>query len=156
GAANDVKQARAQIDQTRQSIEDTLIRSTINGYVAERRVEPGTQLGNGNSVMSIVDTNSIFFDGQLSETQFALVNKGQMVDITVDALPGKTLKGRVEKIYPVAASASRSFTAHIRLLNPGDNVRPQMFGRGTVMLDIHPNAIAVSKDAVKNMVAGQG
>ena len=155
GAVEGVKLAKAQIDQTQQALSDTSVRSPIDGYVAERKVEPGMQLSNQKSdVMRIVDTHSIYFDGQLSETQFSSVRPNQSVDIQVDALPGKALKGRVAKIYPVASSAARSFTAHILLLNAGEGVRPQMFGRGVIVLDTHANATVVARDAIKNSVAG--
>ncbi|HLK56944.1 MAG TPA: efflux RND transporter periplasmic adaptor subunit [Chthonomonadaceae bacterium] len=156
GAEEGIKLAQAQIDQTKQALDDSIIRSPINGYVAERKVEPGMQLASAKDIMRIVDTDSVYFDGQLSESQFVQVKPGQSVDVTVDALPGRTLKGRVARIYPVASSTARSFTAHIKLLNPGDSVRPQMFGRGLVTLDTHPNAIVVPKDALKNTVADVG
>jgi RND family efflux transporter MFP subunit len=66
----------------------------------------------------------------------------------VDALPGRTFRGVVSKIYPVASSAARSFTVRISIRNEGNLLRPQMFARGKIDLATHNNAIVVPHDAV--------
>jgi HlyD family secretion protein len=143
-----VRQAQAAVRLAEQALADAIVRSPISGVVAERKVEPGMQLGAGKDVMRIVALDSIYFDAQLSETQYAEVHVGLPVAVTVDALPGRTFRGSITKIYPVASTTARSFSVRISLVNEGNTLRPQMFARGQITLATHPHAVLVSSDAV--------
>jgi HlyD family secretion protein len=151
-----MRQAQAAVRLAEQALHDTSIVSPIDGVIAERKVEPGTQVGAGKDVMRIVSLRDIFFDALLSETQFAQVRVGQPVRVTVDALPGRTFQGRVSKIFPVASATARSFTARISIRNEGDLLRPQAFARGQIVLDRHPNALLVPRLAVLDVQNGEG
>ncbi len=142
-----VRQAAAAVRLAEQALRDTAVRSPISGVVAERKVEPGMQLGAGKDVMRIVALDSIYFDAQLPETQYEQVHVGQPVTVTVDALPGRTFRGTVSKIFPVASSG-RSFTVRISIQNEGNILRPQMFARGQILLATHANTVIVPRDAV--------
>src|SRR5262249_12790913 len=100
--------------------------------------------------------DSIYFDAQLSETQYAEVRIGMPVNVSVDALPGRTFRGTVTKIYPVASSTARSFTVRISLFNERNALRPQMFARGKIVLATHPRAILVPRDAVLDLNGTSG
>lgn len=144
-----VSQSQAAVRLAQQALRDARIRSPINGVVAERKVEPGMQLAiTKPDVMRIVQLDDIYFDAQLSETQYELAQIHEPVRIRVDALPGKTFSGTVTSIYPVAASGSRTFTVRISIRNEGKLLRPQMFARGTIVLSTHSDALLVPRDAV--------
>jgi RND family efflux transporter MFP subunit len=141
-----VSQAQAAVRIAQDALSNTYVKSPISGYVAERRAEPGQQLGGGGAVMRVVNPSSVYFQAVLSESQFSQVRLGQTASVTVDALPGVKLTGRVTRVLPVASSA-RSF--NIRIDIPSDRrMRPQMFARGSVLIDTHQDATLVPKDAV--------
>lgn len=142
-----VAQSRAQLNIALEAQRNGTIVSPISGYVAERKVEPGQQVGAGAAVMRIVAPNSVYFQATLPESQYAEVHLGQQADITIDALPGKKYKGKVTRILPVASSQARSFT--LRIDFPADSqVRPQMFARASVEIATHTNTLLVPKTAV--------
>jgi RND family efflux transporter MFP subunit len=143
-----IQQTQAAVRLAQQAVQDTAVRSPIDGVVAERKAEPGQQMTAGKDVVRIVALDSIYFDAQLSETQYAQIRIGQPVAITIDALPGRTFKGAVSKIFPVASSSARSFTVRISIRNEGNVLRPQMFARGQILLAEHPRAVLVPRDAV--------
>jgi HlyD family secretion protein len=151
-----VEQAKAAVRLAKQGLNDAVIRSPIDGVVAERKVEPGMQLGAGKDVMRIVSLTNVFFDAQLPEVQFAQVNPGQVVEVTIDALGGRHFQGAVSKIYPVASTQARSFTARIQLKNEANLLRPQMFARGRIVLATHPRAILIPHDAVLDVNGDTG
>lgn len=142
------KQAKAAVDLARQALNDASVVSPISGIVAERKAEPGMQLAAGKDVMRIVALSTIYFDAQLSETQYSLVHVGQRVDVTVDAVPGQKFQGTVSRIFPVASATARSFTIRITMSNAGGRLRPNLFARGQITLATHPAAIVVPRDAV--------
>ena len=96
---------------------------------------------------SIVAPGSVYFQANVSETQVADVRLGQHVDVTVDALPGRTFSGTVTRILPVASMAARAFTLRIDFpVEP--TMKPQMFARGRILLGTHRATVLVPKDAV--------
>lgn len=144
-----IEQAQATVRLAEQALRDASIKSPIDGIVAERKTEPGTQISiTKPDIMRIVSLNNIYFDAQLTEAQFSEVRIGQAVAVTVDARPGKTFQGTVAKIFPVASAQARSFTVRITLVNEGSLLRPQMFARGRIVLATHQNALVVPRDAV--------
>ena len=117
-------QADASVRLATQALQDSSIRSPIDGIVQERKVEPGMQVVTAKAdVMRIVSLKNLFFDSVLSESQYARIGVGMPVVVTISALPGKTFKGQVYKVFPVA-SAARSFTARIAILSEGKETAP--------------------------------
>jgi HlyD family secretion protein len=147
-----VRQAQAAVRLAEQALRDSAIRSPIDGVVAERKVEPGMQVATVKpDVMRIVALNTIYFDAQLSETQYSETHVGLPVRVMVDALNGRTFQGTVSKIFPVASPTARSFTARIGIRNEGNALRPQMFARGQITLVTHPHAIVIPRDALLDL-----
>ncbi len=143
-----VQQAKAALQIAQEALNNTRIVSPITGYVAQRMAEPGQQIGGGGVVMRIVAPNTIYFQATISESQFALVRPGQRASITVDAFPGIKFNGTVTSILPVASNAARNFTVRVDFKVADRRLRPQMFARGSILIDTHKNAVLVPKDAV--------
>jgi HlyD family secretion protein len=139
-------QARAQLRIAQDAVSNAYVKSPISGYVAERKAEPGQQLGAGGAVLRIVDPNTVYFQAVLSESQFSQIRLGMAADVSVDALPGTKYRGRLSRVLPVASSA-RSFLVRIDI-TPDKRMRPQMFARGSILIDTHANTTLVPKDAV--------
>jgi RND family efflux transporter MFP subunit len=144
-----VSVSQAQLAIAEQALRDSSVRSPIDGVVAERKAEPGMQLAiTKPDVMRIVSLNSIYFDGQLSQSQYAEVHVGQPVSVAVDAVPGKVYTATISRIFPVASVNARSFTVRVAIPNSDGRLRPQMFARGKITLGTHRNAVVVPRDAV--------
>ncbi|MBM3495707.1 MAG: efflux RND transporter periplasmic adaptor subunit [Armatimonadetes bacterium] len=142
-----VRQSRAAVALATNNLSGAYVRSPISGFVAARLAEPGQQVGSGAPIIRIVAPGSVYLEASLSETLYADISVGLPVDVTVDAVPGLKLKGRVTRIMPVASSAARSFT--LRVDFPSDpRLRPEMFARGAVVVGEHRSATLVNKDAV--------
>ncbi len=140
-------QVRAGLRIAQDNLSNAYIKSPISGIVAERRAEPGSQLMQAGDVLRIVNPRSIYFQAVLSESQFSQIHEGQTATVRVDALPGKPFGGRVTRILPVASAAARSFNVRISIA-PDPRLRPQMFARGSVLIDTRKGATVVRKEAV--------
>jgi membrane fusion protein (multidrug efflux system) len=91
-----LKVARTNLDYTR-------IVAPADGIVGERKVRLGQLVSPGTQVISLVQSKP-WIQANYKETQLGQVRRGDPVDITVDALPGVVLKGRVEEIAPASGS----------------------------------------------------
>ena len=90
----------------------TVIRSPIAGVMGNRAMQVGDFVQTGQRLASLVPLSAVYVDANFKETQLAKVQPGQPVSISVDALPGRTIKGTVASVSPASAngrvSASRS------------------------------------------------
>jgi RND family efflux transporter MFP subunit len=68
----------------------------------------------------------------ISENNYSKVKKGMEVDITADAFPGETFKGKVNLVYPTIDARSHTFPVEIIVDNKDEKLRPGMFTRVTV------------------------
>jgi membrane fusion protein (multidrug efflux system) len=99
-----VARAKAALDLARQDQGHALIRAPIAGIVGDRQVEPGDYVQPGTRLLTIVPIESLFVTANFKETQTGRMLVGQPARIRVDALPGVTLKGRVESFAPGSGS----------------------------------------------------
>jgi len=106
---------------------------------AGESVVPGLQNQTGTLIMTIADMSLITAEVKVDETDIVNVSLGQQAEITIDAIPNKTFKGRVTEIGDtailrstgVAASQSaissqeaKDFKVVIAMDNPPSEVRP--------------------------------
>ncbi|KWT94130.1 MULTISPECIES: HlyD family secretion protein [unclassified Variovorax] len=74
----------------------------VSGVIAQRKARVGGYARIGDPLLTLVPLDALYVEANLRETQSARVRVGQPVDITVDALPGVRLKGRVESLGPAS------------------------------------------------------
>jgi membrane fusion protein (multidrug efflux system) len=99
-----VASAKAALDLARQDQTNTLVRAPIDGVVGDRQVEPGDYVQPGTRLLSVVPLDELYVIANFKETQTARMVVGQSASISVDALPGQTLTGRVESFAPGSGS----------------------------------------------------
>jgi len=152
-----VARARAALELARQDQGHTVIRAPIDGVVGDRQVEAGDYVQPGTRLLTIVPMDSLFVTANFKETQTARMLAGQPAAIRVDALPGTTLKGRVESFAPGSGSQFSllpfepgvgNFTKIVQRvpvrirLDPGqaglDHLRPGLSTTVTVRLTARP------------------
>lgn len=142
-----VQQAKASVALAKQQLSYTYIKSPIAGQLASRTTEPGQVVSAGQALASVVDLSSLYFKGEISEKQFDGVSKGQRVDVSIDALPGKVIAGSLIDIYPSGSTTNRNFPVRIRI-NEGKYARPGMFARGQIITGMSRNVLLIPKDAI--------
>jgi membrane fusion protein (multidrug efflux system) len=93
-----VQLAKANLDQARLNLEYTTIKAPVAGIVSKKSVESGQVIQPGQPLMAIIPRTDIWITANFKETQLADMHAGQPVTISVDALGGQSLKGRVDSI----------------------------------------------------------
>lgn len=144
-----VKQAEATLALARQQLSYTVVKSSIAGEIASRQAEPGQVVAAGQPIADVVSLGSVFFKGDLSEKEIANVEKGQRVNVRIDAMPGRVFAGRVDEIYPSGSLVSRSFPVRIRIDKAGSVLRPGMFARGDIVTGLDTGVLLVPKEAIE-------
>ncbi len=97
-AAASIKQAQARVDQAQLNMNYTKIVAPIDGIVSRKSVAVGDNLSVGQSLMTVVPLKDLWVTANYKETQLKGVQKGQKVDIKVDALGGRKFTGKITEI----------------------------------------------------------
>ncbi|HUJ31618.1 MAG TPA: efflux RND transporter periplasmic adaptor subunit [Candidatus Acidoferrum sp.] len=121
-------QASAALAQARTSLSYTQIRAPFNGVVTEKRADAGTLVSPGMPIFTVEDTHGYRLEATVDESDIYIVHTGETVPVSVDALGGSDVSGKVEQIVPAADPASRSFLVKIGL-PASERLRSGLFGR---------------------------
>jgi len=142
--SEDIAQASAQLLQAEANLrsaevllEDTIIRSPIDGIVAQKYAVAGafvapqvtssaTNSATSASIVAIASGLEIL--ARVPEVDIGQIRIGQAVEISADAFPSKTYKGQVRLIAPEAIIEQNvtSFQVRIRLLTGQDELKSGM------------------------------
>ncbi len=101
--AADVAKAAAAVQRAQLELEYTTIKAPRAGVVTSRQVQVGQSVEPGIRLLSLV-TQPIWVYANFKETQVAGMAVGQAVDIHVDALGGKVLKGHIDSFFAATGS----------------------------------------------------
>ncbi|HVM93163.1 MAG TPA: HlyD family secretion protein [Terriglobales bacterium] len=92
-----VQQRKAALDQAKLNLQYTKIVAPVTGVASNRTVEVGQNVSVGQEMLKVVPLEDLWVTANFKETQLKHMEKGQKVDIEVDA-NGKTYKGHVDSI----------------------------------------------------------
>ena len=102
-----LKQAQAQLGvakaseaQSQLDVDDAVIRSPLDGRVADRGVRVGQYVQPGTRLLTVVPISAIYLTANYKETQIGDMRPGQSVSVHVDALPGRDLQGHIDSLSP--------------------------------------------------------
>jgi membrane fusion protein (multidrug efflux system) len=74
-----------------------------DGYIGRKNVEVGNRVSSGQTLMVVVEPD-VWVVANFKETQLAHMRVGQPVEMTIDSIPGKTFKGRVDSFSPATGN----------------------------------------------------
>ncbi|KAF1705262.1 efflux transporter periplasmic adaptor subunit [Pseudoxanthomonas kaohsiungensis] len=140
----DLENARAQYNMATLELSYTTVTAPIAGVVASRSIKPGNFVQINTPIFRIVDDSRLEATLNVPERELATMKAGQPVLMQVDALPGRTFEGVVDRVAPVVDAGSGTFRV-ISAFNGGDALQPGMFGRIRIDYDQRPNALVVPR-----------
>ncbi|KDP95360.1 hemolysin secretion protein D [Brevundimonas sp. EAKA] len=98
-----VENAQAAVRLAQIDLANTRITAPRPGRLGEVGVRQGQYVTAGTQLMGLVP-DVVWVTANMKETQMRDIRIGQPVEIAVDSLGGRTLRGRVERIAPAAGS----------------------------------------------------
>jgi Cu(I)/Ag(I) efflux system membrane fusion protein len=110
-----------------------LLRSPRSGEIVEKMVIEGQAVRAGDNLFLIADRSVLWADLAIFEQDAAAVRVGSQAAIRLDALPGRTFRGRVTFIYPEVDERTRTLTARVEVENVGGALRPGMYASAEIV-----------------------
>lgn len=123
------------------------VTAPISGVIASRSIKPGNFVQINTPIFRIVDTSRLEAVLNVPERELATLKAGLPVRMQVDALPGQTFTGTIDRVAPVVDSGSGTFRV-IAAFEGGGLLQPGMFGRIRIDYDNRANALVVPRGAL--------
>ena len=136
-------------------LENTVLRSPINGYVTARNFDKGDMFSMSAPLFTVQQVVPVKLLVGISESEYTKVKKGDTVSLTVDALPGRSFTGKVTRLYPTMNAATHTFNAEVVVQNADRALRPGMFARVTVNFGSNHRIVLPDRCIVKQEGTGQ-
>ncbi|MFO7338697.1 MAG: efflux RND transporter periplasmic adaptor subunit [Lysobacteraceae bacterium] len=143
----DLENARAHYNMTRLELSYTTVVAPISGVVASRSIKAGNFVQINTPIFRIVDTSRLEATLNVPERELSTLKAGQPVSLQVDALPGRTFQGVVDRVAPVVDSGSGTFRV-VCAFAGDDGLQPGMFGRLRIDYDQRADALVVPRVAL--------
>lgn len=140
-------QARAEAAIAAQQRSRTQVKAPFGGRVAKRFVDAGAMLSTGTPLFTLVDDSTLEFRATVPSAHWARIRVGAAVDVTVDALPGVSIAGRVTRVAPLVEERTRAFEAVVEVPGRKDLVGG-LFARATVRVGTVKDALVVPPAAL--------
>ena len=136
-------------------LENTVLRSPINGVVTARNYDVGDMCSMSAPIFTVEQIIPVKLLVGISESDYSKVKKGDSVEIKADAVPDKTFYGKINRIYPTIDPATRTFTVEVVVQNNYRTLRPGMFVRATVNFGTNNNIVIPDVAVVKQQGSGE-
>ena len=140
-----VSAAQARADMITKSVSDGLVRAPFDGQVTEKSVAPGEWVAPGRTLFTLVDDDPLRIELSVPEAGVRAIQKGQKVELTAVAQPGKTYSATVSRIGG-EIGRTRSLIVEATL-DPQKDLVPGMFAEAHVTIGQTPRPV-VPRDAV--------
>ncbi|MEI6684312.1 MAG: efflux RND transporter periplasmic adaptor subunit [Bacteroidota bacterium] len=132
-----------------------IVRSPVSGYIVEKFINPDMQIrpDNTTGLFTISDLKKIWVLANVYESDIAGIKEGEPVSVTTISYPDKVFNGSIDKIYSVLDPDNKTLRVRIRLDNPDNLLKPEMFAnvmvhqvRDTAMLAVPANSVVFDRN----------
>lgn len=151
GAKLNYQNALANYIAIKKQLENTVIKSPINGVISKRSVETGAFVMPSMPVFTILGQNQMLFVVKVAETDMLWLNKGQKAKITLDAFPGKTFVGNIRSIG-VTADLSGRYEVEINITGHEPLLRAGMSGKAGFEIDMGDIGVVIPRKCIVGSV----
>jgi membrane fusion protein, heavy metal efflux system len=112
---------------------------------------------------TVADIGTVWAIGDIYESDLTAAKPGQEASVTLSAYPGQHWSGRVSVVSDAVDPATRTLHVRVTLANPGERIKPEMFGtirltRAVAQAILAPTSAVVREgnDAYVFVVKSQG
>lgn len=123
-----LKNAKARLTQANIRVRDANIRSSINGIVNKRFIEPGAVVSPGTQLFEIVDVSKLKLKVTVNESEVANLKIGDVIDVVAGVYPDKQFSGKITFIAP-KADDNLNFPVELEIQNNKESLlKAGMYG----------------------------
>ena len=140
--------AAASVERTQAIIAQKEIKAPFAGRLGLRNVDLGQYVAVGTSLVTLQQLDPIYADFPVPEGALSTLAAGQEVNMTVDAIPGRSFMGKIQAIDARVSAESRNVTARAEFANPDRKLLPGMFANVTVTTGQSADVLTLPRTAI--------
>lgn len=140
-------QRQSEVEIARQQLQDTVLRSPIDGAVRQRQVTPGEYLAPGAPVLTVVRTRPLRLQLSVPERETTGLKPGLSVMVQVEG-DSTRYEGRLERVGAAIDETNRTLPVEAVVPNGRDQLRPGQFATAEIIITATDAALVVPADAV--------
>ena len=142
------KAAIQQIATTKDRSSTLSVKAPFDGTIVSRQVVMGESIAQGAPMFTLVDLSTMWLEMKIPVDKIALIERGQAVEATFQALPGYKAQGHLTWIDTSIDADSRMLKARAEVKNTG-KLKSGMFGQAYIETDSARKAVQVPRDAIQ-------
>jgi HlyD family secretion protein len=159
-AANSVATAQAGVDTAKTNLDGATLRATVAGVVQTINGTVGEPASTSTAtpVILVANTGTVQLHGTVGESDVSKLKLGQVANLTVDALSGQKMTGRVVSLDPVATiqSGVPVYGIDIAVDVPAAGLKAGMSGSAAVILASKSNVLMVPNTTIRTISGQRG
>ena len=126
----------------------TVVHAPFSGVAGLRQVSEGAFVAAGTDIARLDKIDVLKLDFRIPETFLARLAAGQALRVLVDAWPEAQFTGQIYAIETTVDEQTRTVLVRARVGNPELKLRPGMFARVNLQLDVREQAVWVPEQAI--------
>lgn len=105
------------------------IKTPISGFVVEKNLTNSMQVraDNSTNLFTVADLSTVYVLINIYESDISNVKTGDPVKITTLSYPDKVFTGNIDRIDNMLDPDNKVMHARVKITNPGNMLKPQMF-----------------------------
>ncbi|VAX06515.1 hypothetical protein MNBD_GAMMA25-1917 [hydrothermal vent metagenome] len=119
----------------------TRIRAPFTGVISERNFEPGDVAPLHSLILSMYAPEDLKIELSVSELLIGQLNKGDMVQVRIDALGSQRWPGQIYRIYPAINARTHKGKIEVHLQESIEGARPGLLCRIHLKIPTRPRLV---------------
>ena len=154
GAINSMKmdQAKLEYESAKNDLDKTNIYAISDGLMGPKLKDVGSYVTPneaGDRIGVFISAEKVFAEFNIIEKDITKIALGQKVEVFIDAYPGKSFTGSIDRISPIIEGRSRTQTIKVELDNKEGILKPGMFARALISTYEKKDALVVPASSLK-------
>jgi HlyD family secretion protein len=149
------KSAKASLTMARKALDDTVIRSPVDGVVVKRSVERGQTVAASLQAPELFiiaqDLADMQVETAIDESDVGRITEGMTATFTVDAFPGKVFQSKVKQVRkaPINVQNVITYTVLLSAQNTDLKLLPGMTANTSIITEQKEKVLRISNAALR-------
>lgn len=159
-ANSDLVKANASLEDAKERLSDTVIKSPINGIVLQKYVEQGqiiasgiSEVSGGTIIATVADLSRAYITTAVDEVDIGSIKPDQKATIIPESYPDREFRGEVQRIHPQAKVEQNvtTFDVTIEVDNSEGLLMAGMNASVEITAGFVENALLIPREALTDM-----
>lgn len=137
------------------NVEDSVIKAKFAGVVDTLHEEEGEFVSAGKPLLRLVQLDHVKLVIGIPERDVGYFSVGDEVEVSLDAIPGRSFEGTIFRISATGERATHTFVTEVTLDNADGALKPGMIAKARLVRASFPDSVMVPLFALVTSEAGR-